>query len=467
MRQAIYIYIFLCLLVSATAQNTHLTGFAPNYKGREVTLYTYTDYISNMEIPVSTQVVNDSGVFRFTFETENIKRVVIRSGKQKANLYLEPNRNYTVFMPARDTVRFVNPNIEQNVDLTFAITDTTEINALVIGFNECFDKFWADNFQYFVMKRSRARLDSFELQMQARYAPLNKSYFNAFITYAVAGMDLNTFQSKNDLAKKYILGKPLLYDSYEYMSFFNSFFEHYLQTYALSKNGSALVEQINEKANYEGCMQVLAGDKFLKNDTIRELVLIKGLSELYYVPDFSRKNVLSLLSRIATDSKIVLHQGIAANVIRSFSKLQPGAVAPEFSLRDKTGKLVNLSDFKGKYVYLDFWATWCTPCLQEMKLIPNLKKKYGDKIIFVSISTDEDTALVKKFLAKNPKYDWIFLTYTTNRQVKDDYEIKSIPSYFLINTYGNFAQSPALRPAQSIEATFSDICNKKPPNKGR
>jgi thiol-disulfide isomerase/thioredoxin len=466
MKNFLSILFSFCTLFTVVAQNITINGFAPAYKGKDITLFTYADYISNTEIPVSTQTVSDSGIFNFSFQSDNIKRVLLRSGKQKANMYVEANRNYKVYLPARDTVRFVNANIEQSVDLTFAVTDTTEINALVIDYNQHFEKFWAENYQYFVQKKSRARLDSFELQMQSCYAWLDKPYFKSYITYNIAELDLNTFQSKTELAKKYIIGKPVLYDSYEYMSFFNKFFNHYLQSYALSKNGAALVEQINNKSNYEGCMNVLAGDKYLKNDTLRELVLIKGLSELYYVADFSRTNVQYILERIASTSKIVLHQSIAANIIRSFSKLQPGAPAPEFSLPDKSGKIVNLSDFKGKYVYLDFWATWCTPCLQEMKLISTLKKKYGDKIVFVSISTDDDTLLVKKFMVKNPKYDWVMLHYGKGKKVKDDYEIKSIPSYFLINPYGNFTQSPALRPTQSIEATFSDITKKKSGNKG-
>ncbi len=455
------LFLFTCAMSSIIAQNITINGYAPAYKDQEVTLFTYADYVSNAEIPVATQVVNDSGFFHFDFQSTDIKRILLRGAKQRADMYVEPDRNYTIFFPARDSVRFPNPNIEQKVDLEFAVTDTTEINALIIAYNERFDKFWSENYPYFVQKRSRAKLDSFELQMQKDYSSLNKPYFNSFITYTIAGLDLNTFQSKGDLAAKYLLRRPVLYDNYEYMSFFNAFFDHYLQSYMQAKNGQALIAQINEQSSYEGCMRILAGDKYLKNDTLRELVLIKGLGELYYVPDFKRENVVDILGRIASGSKLTMHQAIAAHVINSFSKLKPGATAPEFSLLDQKGKEVHLSDFKGKFVYLDFWATWCVPCLQEMKLIPDLKKRYGDKIVFVSISLDDDTLQLKKFLAKNPKYDWVILHYGINKRVKENYEIKSVPSYFLVNPFGNFIQSPALRPSQSIESSFWEISKKK------
>jgi thiol-disulfide isomerase/thioredoxin len=456
-----FLFLFYGIPFSLIAQNVTINGYAPAYKSQDITLYIYADYISYAQIPVATETVSDSGFFKFVLQTDDVKRILLKSSKQKANMYIEPDRNYTVFFPGRDTVHFLNPNVEQNVDLEFAVTDTTEINALIISYNEHFEKFWTENYQYFVLKKSRERLDSFRLQMQNTYAYLNKPYFKSYITYNIADLDLSTFQGKNGLSKKYIVGKPVLYDHYEYMNFFNNFFNHYLQLYAQSKNGNAMTEQINGKAGYQGCMSVLAGDKYLKNDTLRELVLIKGLSELYYVPDFSRENILNILEQIASNSKIALHQVIAANVINSFSKLRPGESAPAFTLLDQKGKKVNLTDFKGKFVYLDFWATWCIPCLQEMKLIPSLKKKYGDKIVFISISLDDDTLQMKKFLAKNPKWDWVILHYGSSKQVKEDYEIKSVPSYFLINPFGNFTQSPALRPTQDIESTFWGICFRK------
>ena len=459
MKCRLTLFIFCFAFFHLSAQSVFINGYAPGYKNQEMTLFTYGDFVSNVEIPVATQQVNDSGFFKFRFDTKEIKYILLRAGKQKANMYLEPGREYKIYFPLPDSGRVVNPNVEQKVDLTFAVTDSTELNALIIDYNEQFGKFWTDNYQYFVQKKSRARLDSFELNMLARYAALNNPYFKSYIIYNIAELDLNTFQGKNDLARKYISGKPVLYDSHEYMNFFNKYFNKYLQFFCLGKNGSTLTEAINTKASYESCLEALSIDKLLKSDTLRELVLINGLSQLYYLREFKRANIIRILERISSTSKIEKHQAIAGNVLRSFSKLQPGAPAPAFSLKDKTGKQINLSDFDGKYVYLDFWATWCSPCLQELKLMVELQKKYGDKIVFISITTDEDSTLLKKFLLKNPKYDWLFLQ--GDAHVKADYEIQSIPSYFLINTFGKLEQSPALRPSEMIEATFSELTRKK------
>src|SRR4051812_37660185 len=94
--------LFIFFTLSVGAQNISINGFAPNYKSKEITLYTYADYISNIEIPVTTQIVSDSGLFYFSFQSDNIKRVLLRCGKQKANMYVEPGRDYKIYLPARD-----------------------------------------------------------------------------------------------------------------------------------------------------------------------------------------------------------------------------------------------------------------------------------------------------------------------------------------------------------------------------
>src|SRR5215471_17519267 len=75
-----------------------------------------------------------------------------------------------------------------------------------------------------------------------------------------------------------------------------------------------------------------------------------------------------------------------------------GNAAPDFSLTDIDGKKLNLADFKGKVVLLDFWATWCTPCREEIPHFVELQKQYGPQgLQVIGISMDDDGKPVKKF----------------------------------------------------------------------
>ena len=90
---------------------------------------------------------------------------------------------------------------------------------------------------------------------------------------------------------------------------------------------------------------------------------------------------------------------------REESSIAPAASAPSLSweLKDVSGKLVKSSDFAGKVVILDFWATWCGPCRMEIPGFIEFQKQYADKgLVVVGVSLDQDGAsVVKSFMDKS------------------------------------------------------------------
>ena len=69
--------------------------------------------------------------------------------------------------------------------------------------------------------------------------------------------------------------------------------------------------------------------------------------------------------------------------------VKPGASAPDFNFKDINGKSISMNDLKGKYIYIDVWATWCGPCIREIPASKKMEKLYRDKNIeFVYISID-------------------------------------------------------------------------------
>lgn len=94
---------------------------------------------------------------------------------------------------------------------------------------------------------------------------------------------------------------------------------------------------------------------------------------------------------------------------------------------------LNFKETKGKVVLLNFWATWCPPCIAEMPSIHKLYKDYKNKIEFVFVS-DENQDVVGKFLDKN---DYHFVVHRPLFQYPEVFDIGSIPRTFLIDTKGN------------------------------
>ena len=111
--------------------------------------------------------------------------------------------------------------------------------------------------------------------------------------------------------------------------------------------------------------------------------------------------------------------------------------APSFTLQDLNGKQVSLSDFKGKVVILDFWATWCPPCVKEIPHFVELYEQYkGQEFTIVGISVDrQGVSVVKPFVQK---YQVNYPILMTDGQVDKAYGgITSIPTTFVIDSAGN------------------------------
>ena len=111
--------------------------------------------------------------------------------------------------------------------------------------------------------------------------------------------------------------------------------------------------------------------------------------------------------------------------------------APEFTLPDLNGKNVSLADFKGKIVILDFWATWCPPCIQEIPHFIELQEQYKDKgFAMLGISLDQAGIDVVKSFAQKYKINYPILMHDGRVHIAYG-GISYIPTTFVIDPTGN------------------------------
>lgn len=155
----------------------------------------------------------------------------------------------------------------------------------------------------------------------------------------------------------------------------------------------------------------------------------------YGTRGLSSSDALKLLSlfspRLQQDETVKKNIEIAHALV----KTAHGATAPLFSLPDAEGKTVALNNYLGKYVLIDFWASWCHPCRASFPAIAELYNKYKSKgLVVIGVSLDRSEHAWHKALAEE-KTPWVML-HDAKGIVANDYAVKTIPLLVLLDRQG-------------------------------
>ena len=172
------------------------------------------------------------------------------------------------------------------------------------------------------------------------------------------------------------------------------------------------------------------------DELVRKIVNMRALAAILAVA------VIGVLTFLAVFQRVSHREGRPNTGEEYFEKLQiekagKRTAAPNFTLEDLSGKRVSLKQFRGRVVLLNFWATWCIPCREEMPAMEKLHRELKDDgLEIVAVNFKESNQQVRKFL------DELGLTFTAlldkDGEVSEEYGVWSLPLSYFIDRRGEF-----------------------------
>lgn len=399
-------------------QNVMVIG-KTNIPNALVRLLTYDEMLICEQTKAAETHSDKEGRFTLTAEIKEITPAQIAINLERVDIILSPDGKYNlnIIIPEKTEGSYFDreqPSLEIN---------TVEDGNLFLQYTDIqlfIDDYLYQNFNSIYRGRKMYLLDTLDRQITLNFGKIESKYINDFIKYRKAAVWMTANPTKTK--KEYFDNQEVLYSQAAYMDVLAELFK---------SNDSK--------------------DDFLsRNWQIAELVEMMNLKKSYYSNPQEKNQVLASLEKIEKSSKSLKNRVIARNFKKQLTELSYDSKAPEFSLKDKNGSVVKLSDYQNDMVILQFVDNLTPLVEQEFEALNELKKQWGDNVKIITIATKESFEKYLQLFEKQG-YKWMLLNLYFNILLLEDYHIKTYPAYVILKKNNHIGMAPAPSPNQYLD----------------
>ncbi len=448
-------YLLLLLLLFSLSTVIHAQGYTviegdiklPS--SEEVTVTIIDNQLNGEKTIYSTPVTIDdqlNGHFLLAFQPEKPMLVRFEHAFENLLIYVVPGERFKVAFEAEkmlSTIKFTGAGADNNNYLAAYYNKFgKEVDQIYINMEA--SHMMTHEFDRFINNRRLEKMDFYKKYKTTHtftndfdeFAFGDIIYNDAFDRLRYA--ELQKWQLTNvyfNFLKDIRVENGALVKSQAYTNFLRFYIEYLY--YEQAKQGATLVPYVS---HYEIAKNLLQ-NKDIREFTLAKIIIegcmkgdVKALEEVYNDFDLANDNV----KYFTTVNKTFFNA-------KKFAK---GSPAPDFMLKTIDGEIVSLGDFRGKVIHVSFWASWCNPCLQQVKYIKEIYKELdAEEMVFLYISIDEKEDAWRNMVAKKELVGVQVLSQGLKSFTAQEYNVAGVPLYFLIDKNGNFAAKPP-RPSE-------------------
>lgn len=464
MKKIFFLFLSVLFLASCAGDRndqTIVSVYLVNANFEEIQITLYTDFVGNNHKTISAEAGPDS-IFTFELSLSAPQFANLQAGTRQLTLFLDQGQLLTISADMDmwdETLEFTGDHAFENELLREQSQEfhPQYANNIIYGKIQNTDANGFKEFMNEMMEDAEAMVEAYEEK-----APLNadfKTLLLGDVRYNKYSMILNyryiysyftgeepeipeDFYAPLDNALEF---DDILYNTPRIYGFLNEYGFHYL-----NENEDEFEDDLShsEKLMVFARNELSGRSKYYVKATAINSALNWGdyrWGEETFM-SYKESNPYSSFSESLT------------RVYESAKKVAPGNPAPGFAINDINGEEVSLDDFAGKVVYLDFWASWCGPCMREVPYAKELKAHFEgqDDLVFLYISVDENETAWRNTVEEH-QIQGVHLNISGMRhEVANNYNVRGVPSFFIIDRNGIIHDNSPGRPS-SGEVIISQL----------
>lgn len=445
-----FICFIFCFTLKGNTQETSIKGTAEGQPNKLVRLFVYDDLFSKLPQMLDSTFTDVDGKFSLSTDYPETTVAILALGLKKGEFYLKPGSDYLFEIPL-DTIT-VRGSVFDELPLQFTLDARDGGLTETIGnFNVEYNEFVIANTNRIYRNRDKKLIRDFSSALNEKYIDNENVYFKNYLKYTVAQLEwISKVKSGDSIVEEYFVNQPVLIHNIQYAQFFSDFFKARFGSTKLYSYDE-LIESINGDKGYIAMDKLLLRSPLLAADAeVRELVAVLLLAKKYYNPDAQKPKVLGKLSELQRNSKFAPIGKVSGNFIVKLNHLAYGTKAPPFNLQNSAGDNISLTQFKGKFVLLNFVRADCKTCLYYLQNLDELRKGFNGKLEVVTIVTNDGFAEISEY-AENRAFDWPILNLGNNILLLEEFNIRAFPAYLLINPDLTIAMATAPLPGEGLD----------------
>lgn len=428
---------------TANAQEAEILGKADFWAGKNIYLTAEKDPISRSLFIVDMDTIAPDGTFKLVANTSKIQQYWIRVNRFKAPIWLEPGREYSISIIPVPENKLVDTWQNGGFEYAFLSLDSTDINQQLSDFDTQYYNFYLDNARFIGTSQLKSKVEAFLKQQKISDTD---SFITIYKEYTLAEMKLSSGFKRDDLYKTHLKNKPVHLENPAYYTFFDLFYSDTFQSYDLQFGGATIANRLKKGMAADSVNILLSQDYFLENDTIRQLVLLKSISEVYAnsaYPIESLKKVVSL-------------------IVRNPASTQSGEIAKRLDQKLNHELVGN--------TFADYTATWRPAHVPYQDTLPTIYLISHDG----SLESEKEAAILKSLQAKysdfahfaeirignasqKPDRSWSVYYPGNKLEFLDQFEIYRFPHFIWVNGKGKILENGIEKPSEGLETRLYKI----------